>query len=37
MTSPETPFRRHWLYYLFLKVVVVACAAYFALRIFGVI
>ena len=37
MEPPETPFRRHPYYYIFLKVVVLACAVYFALRIFGVI
>ena len=37
MSRPETPFPRHWLYYLVLKIVVIAVALYFALRIFGVI
>ena len=37
MKPPDTPFRRHWAYYLFLKIVVLLCAVYFALRIFGVI
>jgi hypothetical protein len=35
MKPPDTPLRRHWLYYLTLKFVVIACAIYFALRIFG--
>jgi hypothetical protein len=26
MTQPETPFPRHWLYYIALKVVVIAAA-----------
>jgi hypothetical protein len=26
MTGPETPFPRHWLYYIVLKVVVIAAA-----------
>jgi hypothetical protein len=26
MTGPETPFPRHWLYYLILKYVVIAAA-----------
>jgi hypothetical protein len=26
MTQPETPFPRHWLYYIALKVVVIAIA-----------
>jgi hypothetical protein len=37
MKPPDTPFRRHWLYYLILKIVVILCAVYFALRVFGVI
>jgi hypothetical protein len=37
MRRPDIPFRRHWLYYLILKLVVLACAAYFALRFFRVI
>jgi hypothetical protein len=37
MKPPDTPFRRDWLYYLILKIVVILCAVYFALRIFGVI
>jgi len=37
MKRPDTPFPRHWLYYLVLKIVVIACAVYFALRIFGFI
>jgi hypothetical protein len=26
MTGPETPFPRHWLYYLILKYIVIAAA-----------
>jgi hypothetical protein len=37
MKPPDTAYRRHWLYNLGLKIVVLACVVYFALRIFGVI
>lgn len=33
----KPPFRNHPLYYPFIKVVVIACGLYLALRIFGVI
>jgi hypothetical protein len=35
--APETdpPFRKHRYYYLALKIVVLLCAAYFALRVMG--
>ena len=36
MTGPETPFPRHWLYYIVLKVVIIAAAAALALKFFGV-
>jgi hypothetical protein len=39
MTKPDTPFPKHWLYYIVLKYVVlaaaVAAALYFAYRAFG--
>jgi hypothetical protein len=33
MTSPETPFPRHWLYYIVLKVVVIAAAVAVAMTL----
>jgi hypothetical protein len=33
MTGPETPFPRHWLYYIVLKVVVIAAAVAVALKL----
>ncbi len=35
MTQPETPFPRHWLYYIALKVVVIAVAIAVALKFLG--
>ena len=35
MEKPDTPFPRHWLYYLILKIVVIAAAAALALKLFG--
>ena len=32
MQRPDTPFPRHWLYYLILKIAVVAAAVAIALR-----
>jgi hypothetical protein len=37
MTKPDTPFPRHWLYYLILKFAVLAAAILLALYYFGVI
>jgi hypothetical protein len=37
MTKPDTPFPRHWLYYIVLKFVVLAAAILLALYVFGVI
>jgi uncharacterized membrane protein len=37
MTKPDTPFPRHWLYYIVLKFVVLAAAILVALYYFGVI
>lgn len=36
MTKPDTPFPRHWRYYIVLKWVVIAAAAVLVLRLFGV-
>jgi hypothetical protein len=33
MTGPETPFPRHWLYYIVLKVVVIAAAVAVTLKL----
>jgi len=35
MEHPETPFPRHWLYYLAIKLVVLAIAVAATLRYFG--
>jgi hypothetical protein len=35
MNHPETPFPRHWLYYIALKVVVIAAAVAVALKFLG--
>jgi hypothetical protein len=35
MRPPETPFPRHWLYYIFIKLVVIAVAVALVLRYFG--
>jgi hypothetical protein len=32
---PDTPFPRHWLYYIAIKIVVIALAVVVALRYFG--
>ena len=34
MTKPDTPFPRHWLYYIALKFVILAVAVLLALFIF---
>jgi len=34
MDKPETPFPRHWLYYIALKYVVIAAAILLALYVF---
>ena len=36
MKRPDTPFPRHWRYYIVLKYVVLAAAAALALKYFGV-
>lgn len=35
MHRPDTPFPRHWLYYIVLKIVVIAVAVLLALYIYG--
>lgn len=35
MKRPETPFPRHWLYYIALKFVIIAAAIALALKFFG--
>lgn len=37
MTKPDTPFPRHWLYYIILKYAVLGGAFLLALYLFGVI
>ena len=36
MTKPETPFPRHWLYYIVLKLVLLAVAVALALKYYEV-
>jgi hypothetical protein len=35
MHRPDTPFPRHWLYYIALKIVVIAAAVLLALYVYG--
>jgi hypothetical protein len=35
MTQPETRFPRHWIYYIVIKVVVIAAAVAVALKFLG--
>ena len=35
MDKPETPFPRHWLYYIALKIIIIVVALALALRYFG--
>ncbi len=35
MKQPETPFPRHWRYYIAIKVIVIAAAVALALKYFG--
>jgi hypothetical protein len=37
MKQPETPFPRHWMYYIALKLVILVIAAAIALYVFGVL
>ncbi len=36
MSKPDTPFPRHWLYYIVLKVLVIAAAVGLALKLYGI-
>ncbi len=36
MTKPDTPFPKHWRYYIVLKWLVIAAAVAIALKLFGV-
>jgi hypothetical protein len=36
MTKPDTPFPKHWRYYIVLKWLVIAVAVVVALKVFGV-
>lgn len=36
MTKPDTPFPKHWRYYIVLKWLVIAVAVIIALKVFGV-
>ena len=36
MTKPDTPFPKHWRYYIVLKWAVIAVAVLIALKVFGV-
>ncbi len=36
MSRPDTPFPRHWLYYIVLKVLVIAVALAVALKVYGI-
>jgi hypothetical protein len=36
MSKPDTPFPKHWRYYIVLKWVVIAAAVVLALNLFGV-
>ena len=35
MKRPDTPFPRHWLYYIALKIVVLAAAVALVLKFYG--
>jgi hypothetical protein len=37
MKQPETPFPRHWMYYIALKLVILALGVIVALYVFGVL
>ena len=37
MRRPDTPFPRHWLYYIAIKLVVIVVAVLLALNYFGVL
>ena len=35
MTKPDTPFPKHWLYYIALKIALIAGAVALALKLYG--
>jgi hypothetical protein len=35
MEKPDTPFPRHWLYYIILKIAIIAAAVAVATKYFG--
>ncbi len=35
MKRPDTPFPRHWLYYIALKIVLIVAAVALALKLYG--
>jgi hypothetical protein len=37
MTRPDTPFPKHWRYYIFIKWTVIVGAVLLALKLFGVV
>ncbi len=37
MKRPDTPFPRHWLYYIALKIVIIAAALLLALYYYGLL
>jgi hypothetical protein len=37
MKQPETPFPRHWIYYIALKIVILVIGAAIALYVYGVL
>lgn len=37
MKRPDTPFPRHWLYYIVLKVIIIAAAVLLALYVYGLL
>jgi hypothetical protein len=37
MDKPDTPFPKHWRYYIFIKWALIVAAVILALRLFGVL
>ncbi len=35
MSRPDTPFPKHWLYYIVLKILLIAAAIALALKLYG--
>ena len=35
MSKPDTPFPKHWLYYIALKILLIASAVALALKLYG--